>query len=128
MSNDPEKQKIFLKEILSVQSKLNENDSEKSASSRKFAKDFVEGFAENNPFVDAEKLNEIQKNYSLEDIVEELKDYNLVDQIDQIIAAFSGADINHEGRSIDGSIFKEKWEELKSKYKAYNDSEDINNL
>ena len=128
MIEDSEKQKIFLKEVLGIQSKLNESNSKDVVSAQKFAKDFVEGFAESNPFVDAEKLKEIQENYSLEDIVEELKGYDMVDQIDQLMSELATTDISHEGNSIDGSMFLEKWEELKSKYKAYNESEDINNL
>lgn len=128
MFEDSEKQKIFLKEILGIQSKLNEDQSPEMISSQKFAQDFVDGFAEESPFVDKDKLKKVQEEYSLEQIIDELKDYDLIDQIDQIIKQFSEADLSHQGSSIDGSIFQDKWEEIKKKYEAYSDSEDINNI
>ena len=59
-----------------------------------------------------------------------LKESNIdiISMIDDIFKNLSETEISHGGHSIDASVISDFWDNMKSKYKAHSDFEDINNI
>tara|TARA_A200000159_G_C7258217_1_gene311886 strand:- start:488 stop:868 length:381 start_codon:yes stop_codon:yes gene_type:complete len=125
---DSFKQAIFLKELFKLKNQQSGNKDWDSAS--QFGEDFIRGLSKDNPYVDKEKLSKLQSSKSEEEMIDMLKESNIdiISMIDDIFKNLSETEISHGGHSIDASVISDFWNNMKSKYKAHSDFEDINNI
>jgi mRNA-degrading endonuclease RelE of RelBE toxin-antitoxin system len=125
--------KHFIRELLSLPHKFNNQHSKEEQQSVEFQSNIIEGFAENLPKEIKDEIHNTQ--VKDEDYVKMFDKMSPEDQ-DQFVSFFetlidniSDQDpMHHKGYTFNPTDIYNKYHKLKSKYDAYQDSEDINNF
>jgi hypothetical protein len=114
--------KDFLKSLIKASTEASKENEEEFNKTNLFMNGFFDGLCKNNENLNADKINEIRKNYSLEDIIKTVENsgQDPMDILDKFFNTLNKIeDVEYEGKKINMKEVSAKWREIKLQYVEY---------
>jgi hypothetical protein len=114
--------KDFLKSLIKASTEASKENEEEFNKTNLFMNGFFDGLCKNNQNLNADKINEIRKNYSLEDIIKTVENsgQDPMDILDKFFNTLNKIeDVEYEGKKINMKEVSAKWREIKLQYVEY---------
>lgn len=128
--------KHFIRELLSLSQKFNQNSSEQQQQSNEFQSNIMQGFMENLPTEVRDKIKKSSNhNVQPQDFIhifnkmEKEQQDAFVQFFESLLDQLSNQNpMNHKGYTFDPTDIYNKYHKLKAQFTKYQESEDINNF
>lgn len=125
-------QKKFLKDILKLKESAQKSNPSAKGKINEFTKGLTDGIAQSLSNEERAHFDEVFKEKSPEQCLEELMsipDLDLVSMMDQVFdAASKSGKVKQDGMEFDLNTLGRRYKEMREQFKKYEDSEDIDNF